>query len=168
MKRCSHCKKLKPYSEFWKDAQTTDTYRYTCISCCKTRMGSYLQRNKSRIAQSKAEWAKKNSSGRAVKERNRKAMKKERGVHTLKEIEGLLSYQGNLCAYCNAPLDIYHVDHVIPLVSGGINTVDNLVVACPRCNLSKGSKNYKTWIKEQGLNLIEFEARFYNRVLETG
>ena len=34
----------------------------------------------------------------------------------------------------------YHVDHVIPLILGGSNGPENLVIACPRCNLSKGAK----------------------------
>ena len=43
------------------------------------------------------------------------------------------------CAYCYdavAP----QVDHVLPLVRGGGNDVDNLVYACAGCNGSKGDR----------------------------
>lgn len=34
----------------------------------------------------------------------------------------------------------YHVDHVIPLVQGGSNGPENLVISCPLCNVSKGGR----------------------------
>lgn len=33
-----------------------------------------------------------------------------------------------------------HVDHVIPVCAGGMNTRSNLVTACARCNLRKGAR----------------------------
>lgn len=33
-----------------------------------------------------------------------------------------------------------HFEHCTPLARGGTNTVDNLVMACKRCNLKKGRK----------------------------
>lgn len=32
-----------------------------------------------------------------------------------------------------------HIDHVIPVAAGGLNTLSNLVTACERCNLRKGA-----------------------------
>jgi len=37
----------------------------------------------------------------------------------------------------------YHVDHKIPLALGGTNDLDNLTIACPPCNLSKGIKPWR-------------------------
>jgi hypothetical protein len=34
----------------------------------------------------------------------------------------------------------YHVDHVIPVAAGGTNNLNNLVIACPICNLIASSK----------------------------
>ncbi len=42
------------------------------------------------------------------------------------------------CVYCGEPSE--HADHVIPLSRGGTHDIDNLVPACSKCNLSKGSK----------------------------
>ena len=35
----------------------------------------------------------------------------------------------------------YHVDHVVPLIKGGSNGPENLVIACAACNLSKKDRH---------------------------
>ena len=42
------------------------------------------------------------------------------------------------CQYCRGPAE--SIDHVIPRSRGGQNTWDNVVAACRRCNVRKGSK----------------------------
>lgn len=43
------------------------------------------------------------------------------------------------CHYCRQPLsDDRTIDHVIPLVTGGRHTRENVVVSCRSCNVSKG------------------------------
>jgi 5-methylcytosine-specific restriction endonuclease McrA len=50
--------------------------------------------------------------------------------------------QRGRCYYCHEKVgDSYHVDHVIPLALGGGNGPENLVIACPRCNLTKYAKH---------------------------
>ena len=46
------------------------------------------------------------------------------------------------CHYCGCPLDenTATLDHVIPQSKGGPTHIKNLVLACPTCNNSKGSK----------------------------
>lgn len=46
-----------------------------------------------------------------------------------------------LCGICGDPVDPanYHVDHVIPMTKGGTHEPDNVQVAHPFCNLSKGA-----------------------------
>lgn len=44
------------------------------------------------------------------------------------------------CRYCGSLKGPFHVDHVQPWSKGGTDTDDNLVTACIRCNLRKGSK----------------------------
>lgn len=59
------------------------------------------------------------------------------------------------CVYCGAdPFkhgDI-EIDHVWPASRGGTDTVDNLVVACRRCNRSKGS-----WAPQEWLSTARFD-----------
>lgn len=46
------------------------------------------------------------------------------------------------CRYCGVevPEEDIHIDHVYPYSKGGYTVVDNLVVACPRCNIVKGDR----------------------------
>ncbi|MEM6408593.1 MAG: HNH endonuclease [Pseudomonadota bacterium] len=52
------------------------------------------------------------------------------------------------CQYCGARGDLTF-DHVVPRARGGVTSWDNVVAACSKCNLSKGSK----LLKQSGLSL---------------
>lgn len=47
------------------------------------------------------------------------------------------------CEYCLAPEELsgkeFHVEHILPLAAGGTDELNNLALACYRCNLSKGT-----------------------------
>ena len=50
---------------------------------------------------------------------------------------------GQRCAYCRSPMLVgipMVVDHIMPLVAGGSSALDNLCLACYRCNEFKGSR----------------------------
>jgi 5-methylcytosine-specific restriction endonuclease McrA len=92
-------------------------------------------------------------AGHAARERNRKARKRAApGSHTAADIEAQYERQHGLCFWrkvhsdCLVKLgDDYHVDHVVPLALGGSNGPENLVLACPSCNLSKNAKHPMDW-----------------------
>ena len=46
------------------------------------------------------------------------------------------------CQYCGAKGDLTF-DHVVPRASGGVTSWENVVAACSRCNLKKGSKSLR-------------------------
>jgi 5-methylcytosine-specific restriction endonuclease McrA len=52
--------------------------------------------------------------------------------------ERILRRDGYICQYCAQEADT--VDHVIPRRVGGLDSDDNLVAACKRCNYSKGGR----------------------------
>ena len=54
---------------------------------------------------------------------------------------------GYICRYCGKHIDDPHCDHVIPLCKGGKTTLDNLVTACPHCNMSKDSRTPEEWMR---------------------
>lgn len=43
------------------------------------------------------------------------------------------------CRYCGSK-DHPSIDHIVPLVQGGGNELENLVIACRRCNSVKGGR----------------------------
>ena len=49
---------------------------------------------------------------------------------------------GFLCQYCGSKGDLTF-DHVVPRASGGLTSWENVVAACSRCNLKKGSKSLR-------------------------
>ena len=49
----------------------------------------------------------------------------------------------NRCEYCRLPQDAllfaaFHVEHILAIQHGGTDSVDNLALACDRCNAFKG------------------------------
>ena len=55
---------------------------------------------------------------------------------------------GPWCFYCRRcfAYDELTIDHLIPVVRGGSNTVDNLLLACKPCNSRKGHKDILSFI----------------------
>lgn len=55
------------------------------------------------------------------------------------------------CNYCRKALTLdergaWDIDHVVPLSRGGLHELQNLVIACVRCNRSKGAKMLSEWV----------------------
>jgi 5-methylcytosine-specific restriction endonuclease McrA len=50
------------------------------------------------------------------------------------------------CQYCGASeLESPHCDHIVPLIAGGTNDLDNLACACRECNTGKGGRTLEQW-----------------------
>lgn len=51
---------------------------------------------------------------------------------------------GNRCEYCRLSQAgqeaTFHVDHILPVVSGGVTSIENLALACVSCSLRKGAR----------------------------
>lgn len=63
--------------------------------------------------------------------------------------EYLLEKWGRKCAYCgkeNIPLQI---EHIVPRAKGGTNRISNLCLACEKCNLTKGARDIKEFLKQK-------------------
>jgi 5-methylcytosine-specific restriction endonuclease McrA len=85
--------------------------------------------------------------------RNRQARRKGAdGNFTHTDILAQHKAQKGRCYYCQIKLIEYHVDHIVPIIRGGSNEPSNLVLACPHCNMSKGTKLLSEW--QQGGRLI--------------
>jgi len=63
-------------------------------------------------------------------------------------------YYPHICYYCNKILldNEITIDHLIPLSRGGKTTLDNLRIACKKCNNEKGNmteQEYYTYLKNK-------------------
>jgi 5-methylcytosine-specific restriction endonuclease McrA len=78
----------------------------------------------------------------ATHHRNRRArITGNGGRHSASDVQSQYARQAGLCFYCKRPVEsLYHVDHFVPLARGGSNGPENIVVACPACNMAKHDK----------------------------
>ncbi len=58
---------------------------------------------------------------------------------TRRLVKGLSALQADRCFYCRGALAKIHVDHFLPYAHSLDEGIDNLVIACSRCNLAKSS-----------------------------
>jgi 5-methylcytosine-specific restriction endonuclease McrA len=101
------------------------------------------------VAEAGRAWRKANPIRAALQSRNKRARKRNaEGSHTHDDIQKQYEYQKGKCYYCQVRVgDKFHVDHVIPLSRGGSNGPENIVIACPHCNLSKHARMPHEWIQ---------------------
>ncbi len=78
-----------------------------------------------------------------ARKRKRKRKRRARGQLSAALRFQVLERDGFACRYCGrAPADgvQLHVDHVLPVSSGGGDDLGNLLTSCADCNLGKGSR----------------------------
>ncbi len=55
---------------------------------------------------------------------------------------------GHVCQYCGSNETPLHCDHVMPLMRGGTNDLDNLKTACAPCNRRKKDLLPDEWVRQ--------------------
>jgi len=83
-------------------------------------------------------------NARVKAERRRAAGKLPRDIYRI-----LFDAQGGVCIYCECDLEVsgYHLEHLTPVSRGGDNSIlENLRLACPKCNMSKGAKTWQEFM----------------------
>lgn len=118
----------------------------------------YDERNKERKAKNWRVWYVANresvyARAKFARHARRARIRSAKGNFTIKDVEAQFARQKGKCYYCGSKVgDTYHVDHIVPLSRGGSNGPENIVIACPPCNLSKGNKLPHEW--SQGGRLL--------------
>lgn len=103
----------------------------------------YYERHPDRAKAARQRWERDNPEKTRLKCRQRYARKKgATGSHTVNDVLAQLEAQQRRCWWCRGKIsgDRYHVDHRIALANGGSDAPENIVIACPECNVRKSAK----------------------------
>lgn len=108
---------------------------------------TYSQTHKEHLAERQSRWYR--DGGRSIvnaNTRNRRARQRQaEGSHTAQDVQAQHDRQKGRCYWCKQKLVTYHVDHVTPLSRGGSNWPENLVIACPKCNITRNNRLPHEW-----------------------
>ena len=131
------------------------TYAQNNINYVREYALNYYNSNKEKIKNNSLKWAKENKEKVSVNSSKRRARKRNaEGFFTKENVLKLGENQKWKCVYCYINIkNIYHVDHIIPLIKGGSNFPKNLQLLCPTCNLKKSAKHPIDFAQENGLLL---------------
>jgi 5-methylcytosine-specific restriction endonuclease McrA len=99
----------------------------------------YRAAHKEEYRAQKRAWTKtpRGRAKRAAEDARRRAS----GYISPKTVVALREEAHGICPYCYGPIETGHLDHIVPIASGGTNERDNLIWCCGVCNMRKGSRS---------------------------
>lgn len=81
--------------------------------------------------------------------------------------EYLLEKFGRKCAYCDKQDVPLQIEHIHPRAKGGSNRISNLTLSCEKCNVKKGTKDIKEFLKKDPARLKKIEAQVKKPLADT-
>ena len=81
--------------------------------------------------------------------------------------EYLLEKFGRKCAYCDKQDVPLQIEHIHPRAKGGSNRISNLTLSCEKCNIKKGTKDIKDFLKKDPTRLKKIEAKAKKPLADT-
>ena len=139
-------------------------YKCRCESCCRAEHEQYLKRTSSKVRnRTFSKWGDEvvEPQGKASQSvHNKNRYKQLKLTHTNKnkiKWQDLSQQFGMICAICGCQLNENDtwinekgrkcfgrtyptVDHIVSFKNGGLDTMENVQLACKHCNSSKGAK----------------------------
>ncbi|MHC5831779.1 MAG: HNH endonuclease, partial [Nostoc sp.] len=73
--------------------------------------------------------------------------------------EYLLEKWNRECAYCGIKDVPLQIEHIHPRAKGGSNSITNLTLSCEKCNIKKGIKDIKDFLKKDSVRLTKILAQ---------
>jgi hypothetical protein len=158
---CIKCKAVKPFSDFHKNARTSEGINNECKICKNSRSKQSYQESGELLRAQMAfqrvnSYQHRLSIERASRER-RKAFQRPRknarqqirnrllvaNIWIIKDSE-INALYSRPCYNCGTKENL-SIDHNIPLSRGGRHSIGNLQTLCRPCNSSKGDKFFMAW-----------------------
>jgi 5-methylcytosine-specific restriction endonuclease McrA len=128
-----HQDKRLAYHKRWseKNAEHLEAYRE-----------EYRETNRERIREAHRRHYRENSEEYYARNHQRRLrIEANGGRYTGAEIKKLYEEQHGLCGICGCDLnEKFHRDHIIPVSKGGSNSIYNIQLLCPPCNMKKRDK----------------------------
>lgn len=159
-KSCSECGIDKDVSLFYKRKTSKDGCRSACKECDNNRTKKYRKSNPDVIRAIKKKSSSKNreKTNRYYRENprysrqsssNRRARKRGAFVECI-DRDVLYNLCGGVCYICSKRVERYswHLEHVVPLVSGGKHSYENTQIAHSNCNQVKSEKSLTRFMYE--------------------
>ncbi len=119
-----------------------------------------LAKNQPRRQARHADWRRKNKGKSSAYAHKYRALREAASINLKSIVDWMHRVKSKPTARCYHCDEIVktseiHFDHIVALSKGGIHAVENLCVSCASCNLSKGAKPIRAWIKigQQNLEL---------------
>lgn len=154
-KRCSGCRLTLPASGFTVARREPDGLQTYCKQCRREyqiankdrevqRVVEWQRANMDKVRAKQERWFLKNPDGarqlsRASVERRRARKSAAGGTFTPEQWLALCAKYDNRCLACGHKVALT-VDHVVPIVLGGNNDIENLQPLCQSCNSKKGRR----------------------------
>lgn len=136
-KRCSKCKEIKSFSEYFKQTNGKHGLKSYCKECCKIYNLEWYHKNPENAKESKKRWVDANKDKRKeyqikYKDRQRESQYQRHYGITTQDYEEMFSNQNGVCAACGNPqTKRLFVDH-----SHETGEVRGLL--CHNCNAALG------------------------------
>lgn len=145
---CNKCLIEKPLTEFGKHKRGKNGYRYSCKECNRSQAKVWASNNSEKTKGYKTKWRLENPQKMYLA---RKINRFKNGFEKYLESDVLEKY-GTNCHICGLEIDTaaprrpgipgwehgLHIDHVIPIMKGGADVLENVKPAHGLCNLKKG------------------------------
>jgi 5-methylcytosine-specific restriction endonuclease McrA len=152
--RCKVCALLTRKAYYQANAESEKQRHAEWVEANKERVSKLNARSRAKHLDKRKEyergWRQRNRARILAKNRARKALIRaaDREIYGDAELHAMWTEQGGACFYCHTPLfGVYHVEHKTPLSRGGTDRLTNICLACPTCNLRKGSRTAEEFMK---------------------